>query len=102
MWATISRLILKNRVAFLIGIAVYSLFMAYQAMQIELSYSIARILPSSDPTEQAYQQFRSQFGEDGNVMVIGLQEKDLFTLQNFNGWYNLTETIRKTEGIKHV
>jgi predicted RND superfamily exporter protein len=95
-------MILQNRVLFLFLIGGFTAFMAWQASRIELSYVIARILPASDPTEQAYQKFRQQFGEDGNVMVIGMENAELFRLKEFTAWYDLTEAIKATPGIKNV
>jgi predicted RND superfamily exporter protein len=35
-------------------------------------------------------------------MVIGFQDKDLFALKKFNGWYDLTEEVKKIHGIQNV
>ena len=36
------------------------------------------------PKYIAYQEFRKKFGEDGNLLVIGLQTTDLFSEKIFN------------------
>lgn len=76
--------------------------MAWQASRIELSYSIARILPIEDPTQASYERFKKQFGEDGSVMVIGWQDPRLYQLSTFAGWYELTQYIKKQDGIQDV
>jgi predicted RND superfamily exporter protein len=76
--------------------------MAYEASKIELSYNFARILPSNDPVEKEYQDFRKLFGEDGSVMVIGWQDPELFNIDKFRDWYKLSEEIKASEGIKNV
>ncbi|WP_439584769.1 efflux RND transporter permease subunit [Dyadobacter bucti] len=76
--------------------------MAYQASKIELSYQFARILPSSDPIEKEYQDFRKLFGEDGSVMVIGWQDPQMFEIDKFRDWCKLSQKIKESEGIKNV
>jgi len=102
MWASIAKIILQNRITLLVIIAVSTVFMAYQGSRIELSYEVSRVLPANDPTEVAYQRFKRQFGQDGSVMVIGWQADQLFQLDKFNSWYQLTHDINGIEGIKDV
>ena len=102
MWTIIARIILQNRILLLGIVAASTLFMAYQASRIELSYEQARILPADDPAQLAYQRFKRQFGQDGSVMVIGWQGDNLFQLDTFNGWHDLTNDIRSLEGIQDV
>jgi len=102
MWASIAKIILQNRITWIVLIAVSTLFMGYQGSRIELSYELSRVLPANDPTEVAYQHFRQQFGQDGSVMVIGWQDDRLFQLHQFQGWHRLTNEIKRLEGIKDV
>ncbi len=102
MFTWLSRLILRNRLIFTILFGVITLFMAYEATRIQLSYDFAKILPESDPDFQAYVNFKKKFGEDGSVMVIGVQDKDFFTKEKFNAWYALGSEIRKIDGIEAV
>jgi len=76
--------------------------MAYKATKIQLSYDFARILPESDEDYKAYEAFKSRFGEDGSVMVLGVADKNFYTLKNFNNWYQLGEEIKALDGIEEV
>ncbi|WP_025761712.1 efflux RND transporter permease subunit [Dyadobacter tibetensis] len=102
MWNKVATHIIRYRLIWVALIFVSTLFMAYQASKIELSYQFARILPSSDPIEIEYQKFRKLFGEDGSVMVIGWQDDEMFSLEKFQDWYKLSEEIKNTKGIKNV
>lgn len=102
MWNKIATYIIRHRIMLVVVISVVTAFMAYQASKIELSYQFARILPSNDPIEQEYQEFRKRFGEDGSVMVIGWQDPNLFKLDKFREWCQLAQRIKETEGIKSV
>lgn len=102
MWRKFSGLLLRNKLAFTVVIIVSTVFMAFEASKMELSYEFAKILPEDDPTFIEYQNFKKNFGEDGNVMVIGFADKNLFTLNKFNDWYHLSKTIKIIPGIKEV
>ena len=102
MWDKIVSLILRNRISFLIGIALITCFMGYRATKIQLSYEMARMLPTNDKNLLNYQQFKTIFGEDGNVIFIGFQDSAFFQIGHFNQFYSLCERIQKIEGIEKV
>lgn len=102
MWKKFSSVLLRHKLAFTIGLLLVTAFMGYETSRIELSYEFAQVLPKDDSTFMAYQKFRQKFGEDGNVMVIGFADKDLYKLDKFNDWDKLSRDIRNIQGIKDV
>ncbi|MBN8702606.1 MAG: MMPL family transporter [Bacteroidetes bacterium] len=102
MWSALARIILRNRFYFLLGLGVITIFMGYMATKIELSYSYARALPVNDESYLNYEEFKKLYGEDGNVVVIGVQDSTIFSLNKFNAWYDLGDRISKIDGIKNV
>ncbi|MCX6245575.1 MAG: MMPL family transporter [Bacteroidetes bacterium] len=102
MWHFLVRHILRDRVFILIVIGLITLFMGYKAREVKLSYEMARMLPASDSTTIIYENFKKQFGEDGSVLFIGIEDKNLFTLNKFNDWYDLSGKIRKIKGVEEV
>lgn len=102
MWKNFSALLLRNKLAFTIVLLLGTAFMGYETAQIELSYEFAKILPDDDSTYIEYQEFKKKFGEDGNVMVIGFKDKNLFQLEKFNDWYKLGNDIKNIKGIKEI
>ncbi|MBA3704795.1 MAG: MMPL family transporter, partial [Bacteroidetes bacterium] len=86
----------------MVVLGLISLFMGYQASQIQLSYDFAKVLPDDDPVYIEYENFKKMFGEDGNVMVIGFQDKNLFELNKFNDWYTLSNDIKNIQGVKEL
>lgn len=102
MWKKFASLLLRNKLLFTSIILLISGIMGYEASKIELSYEFAKILPDNDPTFIDYKNFKKQFGEDGNVMVVGFQDKDFFTLNKFNDWFHLSKSIKIINGIKEV
>jgi predicted RND superfamily exporter protein len=103
MWNKIATYIIRFRLFWVALVLVSTAFMAFEASKIELSYQFARILPSNDPIEKEYQEFRKLFGEDGSIMVIGWQDSTgLFQADKFGDWCRLSQKIKQTTGIKAV
>ncbi len=100
MWKYIIRLILRQRVGVLIIITALTSFMAYQASQIKMSYKMAQMLPDDDTTVVRYNHFKELFGQDGSVLYLGIQDSLINQLEHFNEWYDLTDNIKKVDGVE--
>ncbi|MCO6500780.1 MAG: MMPL family transporter [Vicingus serpentipes] len=97
MWFKFFRIVLRNRLVIIIILALVTLFMAYQAQFVRMSYQLAQMLPESDSTYIEYKEFKNTFGEDGSVVVVGIDDERLYELANFNAWYDLAHNIKKIE-----
>ena len=102
MWKFLANKILRNRIAFIVILLLLTVFMAYKALNIKLSYEFIRVLPATDPAYVEYENFKQKFGEDGSVMVIGFADSTIFQIEKFNSWFLLSEKIRKMNGIQNV
>jgi predicted RND superfamily exporter protein len=76
--------------------------LGYKASQIELSYELAKILPKSDERFQVYEGFKKKYGEDGAVMVIAVENEQLFSPTEFKAWRDLSNAVKNQPGIKQV
>ncbi len=76
--------------------------MGYLGSQIKLSYEMARMLPSTDPINIEYENFKKQFGLDGSVIFVAIQDTSLFTLDHFNSWYDLSNDVLNINGVQEV
>ena len=83
MWQRLAKLVLKNRLLLLICLLAATLVMAFFASKIKLSYEFTNAIPVDNPKYEDYLSFRKKFGDDGNVLVIGVQSNDFFQLKNF-------------------
>jgi len=102
MWESIARLVLKFRLFWLIVLLSVTGFMAYRASRVQLSYDFNSAIPTDNPKYKAYQEFRKTFGEDGNVLGIGVQTDKLFQQDIFTDYVRLTEDIKKVPGVDDV
>lgn len=76
--------------------------MAWHASKVELSNEFARAIPLDNIKYIQYQSFKKKFGEDGNLMVVGMQTDHLFTDSIFNDYKSLNETFKRVDGIEDV
>ncbi|MDP4281741.1 MAG: MMPL family transporter [Bacteroidota bacterium] len=67
-----------------------------------MSYEMARMLPAKDSTTVTYENFKKQFGEDGTILFIGIQDPTLFQKSTFNDWFDLATDLRKLDGVEEV
>jgi predicted RND superfamily exporter protein len=94
--------ILRNRLANLIVILSLTVIMGFLARGLKISYDFNQMLPYSDSISIKYQHFKEVFGEDGSVMFIGIKSDNLFSLKEFNDWWDLTYSIKAMEGVGEV
>lgn len=102
MWNFLIRHILRNRLGNLIAIGIITVFMGWQATNVKMSYEMMRMLPESDSTSIAYEEFKNLFGQDGSVMFVGLQDENIYQLETFNDWYDLSWELRQIDGVEEV
>lgn len=76
--------------------------MGYKTGQVRLSFAGTKALPTTDTAFTRYNKFKKNFGEDGSVMVLGVQSPKIWKLNTFNAWSTLTSDIQKLHGVKQV
>jgi predicted RND superfamily exporter protein len=102
MWQSLGRFILRYRFLLLLALTAFTVFMGIHASRVELSYDFGRAIPVDHPKYKAYQEFRKKFGEDGNLLVIGIQTDKLFTENLFNAYATLQRDLKKVNGVDDV
>jgi predicted RND superfamily exporter protein len=102
MWKSLARLVLRYGYAWLIILLGVTAFLGWQASQVKLSYEFSRAIPTNNPKYIEYQEFRQKFGDDGNLMVIGIQTKDFFSSNIFNDYSAMARQIKKVKGVESI
>ena len=101
MWIFISRLILKNRLIIILLISAITVFMVKNGRDVNLSYSMPKLLPSDHQISLDYQDFLEKYG-DQNVLVIAIEDSLLLTLDHLIKWDKVTKNIEIINGVSHV
>ena len=102
MWDKIASFIIRFRLYLIIVICLVTVVMGYYATKVEMSYDLARTVPADDPEMIFLQQFKKQFGEDANIIGVGLQDSAIYSLQNFNRFRELNKSIKSIVGVNNV
>lgn len=102
MWVFIARTILRFRIPILIMLALITALMVFMSGQVKNSYKFGGLLPATDSTYIAHQDFIEKFSEDGNILVLGVQGEKLYELETFKAWTELGRAIRKEHGVDSV
>lgn len=101
-WESVARLILRNRVVFLAAILLATFFLSTQWKNIHISYTEASLLPDNHPFNIFYEAFLDRFGEEGNTIVIAVQDPQFFTPELLSAWKALGDSIAKSSSVAHV
>lgn len=102
IWLKLGQFVLKYRIVLLLILAGITVFMAYHASKVELSNEFARAIPINHPKYKVYQEFKKKFGDDGNLLVIGIQTNNFFEQNLFNAYATLDNNLKQTKGIEDV
>ncbi|MFN5335308.1 MAG: efflux RND transporter permease subunit, partial [Bacteroidota bacterium] len=102
MWYRLGAVVLKYRVLLLILLALFTGYMGFVASRIQLSYEFSKAIPTDHPAYLQYQSFRQQFGEEGNLLLLGIQTDSMFSISFFNSFRQWQQSIRNIQGVEDV
>lgn len=102
MWKNIALFVLRYRIPLLIVLLISTAFMGYHASKLQLGYEFAKAIPTDNPKYRDYLAFKSQFGEDGNVLVIGVNDPLFFSPGHFSAYRQMLEGIKAIKGVEGI
>jgi uncharacterized protein len=101
-WEFVARVVLKNRITILAVILGLTVFLALQWKNLGMSYTEANLLPKKHIVNKQYEDFLDKFGEEGNLIVIGFQDRTFFTPKAFTAWNELMTGLKKSKEVELV
>ena len=102
MWHRIAAFIINFRIYLLVILLGITVFMGYQAAKVQLSYDSTGAIPTDNPKYLEYQKFKKQFGQDGTMMVVGVQTDRFFEADFYNSYSSLVAQLQKSFAIESV
>lgn len=102
MWTRLAHLIIKYRLPLVILIGLITVFMGYHAKDAEMSYDFRGTVPANDPEQVFFTEFRKQFGEDGNIVAVGLKDSAIYQYKNFERLRQFCVAVKGMEGVNEV
>ncbi|WP_163518149.1 efflux RND transporter permease subunit [Gelidibacter japonicus] len=101
-WEVVARLILRNKIIILIVIVLATLFLSTQWKNMRFTFTEANLLPDHHDVNITYNQFLEIFGEEGNLIVLGVKDSSLFSVENLNAWNRLSESFKHYDEVETV
>ena len=98
-WTKIAGIILRNRYLVLISIAIITGLLASQMKYMKFSYTEANLLPEDHEANIEYNKFLQIFGEEGNLVILGVKDSTVFTPIKFNAWNKLVAQFNERKEI---
>ncbi|WP_242156993.1 efflux RND transporter permease subunit [Aestuariivivens sediminis] len=101
-WDVVARLILRNKITILAGIVVVTIFFSWQWENMRFTYTEANLLPDDHEVNLSYNDFLKTFGEEGNLIVLGVKDSALFSVEHFNAWNRLSDSFKTYAEVETV
>jgi predicted RND superfamily exporter protein len=102
MWKPLAKFVLKYRLVLILLVLSLTAWMGYFAKKAELSYEFSRALPKSDAIYKANESFKKMFGDDGNLLVVGVQDEHFFKIDKFAAYQKLVKKLKGTPCVEDV
>ena len=101
-WNALARLILRNRIAILVLIGFFTALMVSQWGKMRFSYTEANLLPDDHFANLDYNRFLEIFGEEGNLIVLGVKDNRLFSVENLNAWNRFSKSFENIPNVETI
>ena len=101
-WDVTANLILRNKISILICIGIITFLFAQKWDNMRLAYSEANMLPDDHEVNVTYNRFLETFGEEGNLIILGVKDSSLFSVEKLNAWNALSEHFKQSKAVETV
>jgi predicted RND superfamily exporter protein len=101
-WEFLAGIILRNRIAISVGIILLTIFLGMQWKNVGMTYNEANLLPQHHQANKDYTQFLNIFGEEGNLVVIGVKDNKFFTPKAYKAWNEMMTSLKTHKEVELV
>ncbi|OIQ29381.1 MAG: transporter [Bacteroidetes bacterium MedPE-SWsnd-G2] len=101
-WDVVARFILRNKIGILLGIITITILLGTQWKHMRFTYTEANMLPNDHEVNITYNHFLDIFGEEGNLIVIGVKDNSLFSVEKLNAWNSLSDDFKSYDEVETV
>ena len=102
LWKNVASVVLGNRFIILLTIISITFYFSSQWQFIKFTFTEANLLPDNHPDNIEYENFKKQFGEEGNLLLISVKDSSIFSPKKFNSWNLLSKKLLDLEEIKSL
>ncbi|MCA0131012.1 efflux RND transporter permease subunit [Winogradskyella alexanderae] len=101
-WEAVARLILRNKIFILLAIIISTILLSLQWKHMRFTYTEANLLPDDHEVNLVYNNFLNVFGEEGNLVVLGVKDSTLYSVEQFNAWNNFSDSFKAFDEVETV
>ena len=101
-WEGVARLILRNRFKLLLLLFAVTAFWITQWKHMRFTFTEANLLPDKHAENIRYNEFLELFGEEGNVLVLAVQDPELFSKGKLEAWNKFSKELGSFEEIDYT
>ena len=101
-WELFARVVLRNRILMLSIIVTITVLLALQWKNIHFTQTEANMLPDDNIVNVEYKAFLNKFGDEGNLVVIGVKDKTFFSPKAFKSWAKLMNSLKEDKAVDLV
>jgi predicted RND superfamily exporter protein len=101
-WDVLARLILRNKIIILLGVIAITILLSTQWKYLKFTHTEANLLPDDHEVNLTYKNFLKVFGEEGNLIILGVKDDKLFTVETLNAWNKLADDFKKDPNVESV
>lgn len=101
-WELVARVVLRNRILMLSVVALITIFLSLQWKHIKFTYTEANLLPDDNIANIEYKAFLNRFGEEGNLIIIGVKDDAFFTPKAYAAWRKMMENLKGNKEVDLV
>jgi hypothetical protein len=76
--------------------------MVSQWGKMRFSYTEANLLPDDHFVNLDYNRFLEIFGEEGNLIVLGVKDSRLFSVENLNAWNRFSKSFENNPNVETI
>jgi predicted RND superfamily exporter protein len=101
-WELIARIVLRNKILMLSTIVAITALLAMQWKNIHFTHTEANLLPDDNIVNIEYNAFLNKFGEEGNMVIIGVKDNTIFTPKAYAAWGKLINSLKEDKAVDLV
>jgi len=101
-WDVLARIILRNKIGILLGVITTTILLSTQWKYMRFTYTEANLLPDDHEVNLTYNNFLDVFGEEGNLVILGIKDEALFKVEALNAWNKLADTFKDNDNVDQV
>lgn len=102
MFRYLATFAIRFRIPILILLIASTAYFAYRGTELTMSYKLAQLLPKSDSSYIAYENFKKNYGQDGSIVIIAVKDRDFWKAGRLNAFFKLNDDLKAIKGVERV